>query len=156
MSSYDTDYVLWTQEQADLLRRMQRAVGDFVDRPTENAIDWTNLAEEIESLGKRDQRELRSRIRAVLQRLFYLQAWPADERHRGWQQTIRTQREGIELLLRDSPSLQTQAAAIITAEMEEVRPVVGVLLAELDAEPRVDLATLDFTADQVLNDWFPE
>ncbi len=43
---YDTDVVLWSEQQADLLRR--RALGILVN---DGELDWTNIAEEIESLG---------------------------------------------------------------------------------------------------------
>ena len=43
---YDTDVVLWSEQQADLLRR--RALGSLVN---DGELDWTNIAEEIESLG---------------------------------------------------------------------------------------------------------
>ena len=42
---YERDYYTWTQEQARALR----------DRRTE-AVDWTNVAEEIEDLGKSERR----------------------------------------------------------------------------------------------------
>ncbi len=46
MSEYDADFVLWSREQADLLRRM--AAGERVN----DQVYWENLAEEIESLEK--------------------------------------------------------------------------------------------------------
>jgi uncharacterized damage-inducible protein DinB len=55
MSSYDTDLYEWTKEQADALRR--RAA---------SALDWDNLAEEIESLAKSDRRQIQSRLEALL------------------------------------------------------------------------------------------
>lgn len=41
MSAYDLDTYAWAREQADALRRRSA-----------NEIDWENVAEEIESLGK--------------------------------------------------------------------------------------------------------
>ena len=46
MSDYDTDILLWSERQAELLRR--RAAGELVN---EAALDWPNIAEEIESVG---------------------------------------------------------------------------------------------------------
>ena len=46
MSEYGTDFVLWSREQADLLRRM--AAGERVN----NRINLENVAEEIESLAE--------------------------------------------------------------------------------------------------------
>ena len=46
-AGYETDLVRWAEEQAALLRR--RAAGELVN---EAELDWTNIAEEIESLGR--------------------------------------------------------------------------------------------------------
>ena len=47
MSNYETDFYDWTKAQADTLRR--RAA---------NELDWDNLAEEIETLGRSERREI--------------------------------------------------------------------------------------------------
>ena len=70
---YDEDFVRWTEEQAAALRR---AKGSNL------ALDWENLAEEIESLGKSDRRELRSQITRILRHLVKLEASPAAEPRR--------------------------------------------------------------------------
>jgi Domain of unknown function DUF29 len=62
---YDQDFLLWTEEQAAALRRVKES-----NLP----LDWENLAEEIESLGKSDRRQLRSQIRRILCHLFKLAA----------------------------------------------------------------------------------
>ena len=67
---YDDDFFLWTQEQAAALRRAKES---------NLRLDWENLAEEIESLGKSDRRQLRSQIRRILRHLFKLEASPASE-----------------------------------------------------------------------------
>ena len=55
MMKYDTDLYQWTIEQADALRR--RAV---------NELDYDNLAEEIEGVGRSERREIRSRLEILL------------------------------------------------------------------------------------------
>ena len=50
---YDADILQWSEHQAALLRR--RAAGELVN---EADLDWPNIAEEIESLGKSQSREL--------------------------------------------------------------------------------------------------
>lgn|SRR5690349_8162664 len=70
---YDEDFVLWTEQQAELLRR--RAAGRLT---TDIDLDWLNLAEEIEAAGHATRRDLRSR---------------------SWRATIPTQRQEIEDLL---------------------------------------------------------
>src|SRR5215471_14459931 len=92
---YETDFALWSERQADALRR--RAA---------NEIDWDNVAEEIESLGNRERRELEHRIETVLDHLMRLAASPANDPRRGWRRTVTEQRSAIAKLLRDSPGLR--------------------------------------------------
>jgi Domain of unknown function DUF29 len=46
MSDYDTDILSWSERQASLLRRL--AAGERVNEQ----IDWENVAEEVESVGR--------------------------------------------------------------------------------------------------------
>jgi hypothetical protein len=46
-ADYEADFFAWTQDQAQLLRARGRL-----------GLDWDNLAEEIESMGRRDRRAL--------------------------------------------------------------------------------------------------
>jgi uncharacterized damage-inducible protein DinB len=59
LSLYDRDFALWTNDQADALRQ-HRAV----------ALDWENLAEEIEALARRDKRAIRSSLENALLHLL--------------------------------------------------------------------------------------
>ena len=93
-TDYEADLYAWTQQQAALLRARR---GD--------AIDWDNLAEEIESLGARDRRELLSRLRVILLHLLKWQFQPG-RRGSSWQKSLRTQRREIAILLKQSPSLR--------------------------------------------------
>ncbi len=63
---YDADFFLWTQEQARLLRNSAHAA-------TNLPLDWENLAEEVEDLGRSNRRELRNRLRVVMEHLLKLQ-----------------------------------------------------------------------------------
>ncbi len=47
MGEYDTDILLWSERQSELLRR--RATGELVN---DADLDWPNIAEEIESVGR--------------------------------------------------------------------------------------------------------
>ena len=64
---YDIDLALWADGQARALRDAGHA---GIDLP----IDWENLAEEIEALGKPQVRELASRIAIILVHLTKLEA----------------------------------------------------------------------------------
>lgn len=90
---YDTDVVAWANEQAWLLRTGR------LDR-----LDIEHLAEEIEDVGKSEQRELASRMTVLLSHLLKWRFQP-ERRGPSWEITIRTQRAGIERRLRRTPSL---------------------------------------------------
>src|SRR3954451_337525 len=98
-SLYDQDLMLWSEEQARMLRAA-------ADAGWNAPIDWVNVAEEIESLGKSERRALASHIANVIEHLLKLQASPATEPTRGWRETIRRARNEIEVILADSPSLR--------------------------------------------------
>jgi hypothetical protein len=106
---YDEDFFAWTKQQAKALRAAARS-------RTNQPLDWTNLAEEIEDLGKSQRRELGSRIREIVEHLVKLQRSPALEPRPGWRASIRRQRAAIEDLLRDSPSLEREVDEIIRAQ----------------------------------------
>jgi ketopantoate reductase len=61
-------------------------------------LDWDNLLEELESMGKNEQRELESRLIVLLMHLLKFQYQPSH-RSKSWQNTIRNQRTEIGLLL---------------------------------------------------------
>src|SRR5262245_23560214 len=93
-SLYDTDFYAWTKQVASQLRRRR------IDE-----VDVDHAAEEIEDMGKRDARELDSRMLILLVHLLKWQL-QAEERSRSWRATIRTQRRDLGALLRMSPSLR--------------------------------------------------
>ena len=63
-------------------------------------IDWENVAEEIEALGKSQARELASRIAIILVHLMKLEDSLASEPRAGWQEIIAQQRADIERVRR--------------------------------------------------------
>jgi Domain of unknown function DUF29 len=78
------------------------------------ALDLEHLAEEIESLGKRDRRTLESQLRRLLLHLLKYRYDPAPEPRRGWRMTVREARREIADLLEDSPSLQHRPERSLT------------------------------------------
>ena len=108
-SQYERDFYAWTQEQAALLRER---------RP--NAHDWANIAEEIESLGRSDRREIASRLTVLLHHLLKWEFQPS-ERSSSWTGTIVEQRRGIKRLIKESPSLKTYPAEILAEAYDEAR-----------------------------------
>jgi hypothetical protein len=146
---YDDDFVLWSEQQGTLLRRL--AAGERVN----GQIDWDDVVAEIESLGKNDRRDLASRISIILLHLIKLQASPAIEPRAGWRETVRVQRIAIERLLRDSPSLRKTLRAVIQEETGAAARLTASSLADHNEQPCVDPASLTYTTEQVTGDWWP-
>ena len=91
---YDKDFFRWTQETAELIRRRRF-----------DEIDLEHVAEEIEDMGKRDRREVQSRLTAIVRYLLSWQIRPELREASGWLVTINHHRGEVELILEDSPSL---------------------------------------------------
>lgn len=144
---YEEDFVRWTEEQSSALRKAAR-IG------TNLPLDWENLAEKIESLGRTLSLELRSRIAVILEHLLKLEHSPAIDPRRGWVETIIRERSEIEPLLAENPSLRRDAGRIISEEAPRVARLTSRLL-RLHGEDRGSLAAPIYEEGQVLGDWFP-
>jgi hypothetical protein len=68
---YDTDILTWSEHQADLLRR--RAAGELVN---EAELDWSNIAEEIEDVGRSQLHAVESLLVQALRHMLKAEAWP--------------------------------------------------------------------------------
>jgi hypothetical protein len=147
-SLYDQDLVLWCEQQA---RELRVAAGAGWNAP----IDWENVAEEIESLGRSERHALTSHIGTVIEHLLKLEVSPATEPVRGWRDTIRRARRDIARLVKDSPSLKREIPAMVVDELDSARTLVRASLHDHGEQPRVDLNTLAYSDQQVLGDWFP-
>ena len=78
---YEHDVLAWSQHQADLLRRLGQ--GERVDD-----VDWTNVAEEIESVGLSELHALESFLTLILTHLLKLYAWPQSDASKHWRGEI--------------------------------------------------------------------
>ncbi len=97
-SLYDRDFNCWTQEAARLLRE---------GRLSEE--DRAHVADEIRSMGKRELRELHSRLMVLMMHLLKWQALPKLRAKSLWLATINEQRRELNLMLEASPSLRNIA-----------------------------------------------
>ena len=91
---YNQDFYAWSNEQAALLRAGKLSQADI-----------ENIAEEIESLGKSEKRELVSRLRILLLHLLKWQFQPKG-RTSSWSASIKIQRLDLHQHLKDNPSLK--------------------------------------------------
>jgi ribosomal protein L29 len=92
--AYEKDFYAWTFHNAELLRQ-----GKFSE------IDINNVAEELESMGKKDKRELMRRLAVLLAHLLKLRFQSARAGN-SWKYTIKEQRRMLKKLLKESPSLK--------------------------------------------------
>ncbi len=91
---YDEDFAVWTEQTASLLR-----AGRF------DQIDVEHLAEEVEDMGKSQRHEVQSRLRVLLVHLLKWKYQP-QKRSPSWRSTVVTQREELNDVFADSPSLR--------------------------------------------------
>jgi len=93
-SLYDTDYLIWIKTTVEKLR-----VHDYSN------IDWENLIEEIEDMGRSERRSLESNLIVVLTHLLKWQYQP-ELRSGSWKGSIVEHRRRIRKALKESPSLK--------------------------------------------------
>lgn len=151
-SLYDTDFFAWTQEQATALRELARERSNL-------PLDWENLAEEVEDLGKSLRRELHSRIALIIEHLLKVEYSSAQQPRAGWMDTIDRERREIKRLLKQNPSLRRDVPETIADEGPgAVEPTARSLerYGEADAAAVIRAAGTRYTAEQVLGDWWPE
>ena len=141
-STYASDVFAWANEQAALLRS-----GNL------SAIDIEHIAEEIEDVGKSEQRELANHMVVLLAHLL---KWDCQKARRGsiWQRTIVGQRKEIAYELRHAPSLKVFFQDTEWLDLVWTRSVISASNETgLDDFPE----TCPWTMQQVLsNDFWPE
>lgn len=106
---YEQDFYAWAVEQAALLRAGRLAAADI-----------EHIAEEIESMGKTEKRELVSRQTVLLMHLLKWQLQP-ERRGRSGRSTITIQRHTIADLLADNPSLKSTLDQALSRSYEDGR-----------------------------------
>jgi Domain of unknown function DUF29 len=100
-SLYDRDFYAWANQQAALLRAGRLAEADI-----------ENIAEEIESMGRSEKRELVNRLVILLQHLLKWQFHPG-RRSPSWRLSIENTRLQLEDHLNDNPSLKSQLSGAL-------------------------------------------
>jgi hypothetical protein len=139
---YDRDFHAWANEQVRLLR-----AGDLSDA------DIEHIAEEIESMGRAEKRELVSRLTVLLLHLLKWQFQP-DRRGSSWEATITVQRDDLADHLADNPSLRVGWAEAMASGYRKARIIAA-------GETGLDRATFPaacaWSFDQVMDpDFWPD
>ena len=150
-SLYDRDFFAWTEQQAGRIRSAASTQLNLL-------IDWNEVAEEIEDLGKSLERELQSRLATIIEHLLKLQHSPTGDPHEGWQSTVLRERREVRLLLKQSPSLRRKVSAMLPdAGAEAARDAARGLETRGEIDRRgVQFVTAQMLAEeQVMGDWLP-
>jgi hypothetical protein len=106
---YERDFYAWANEQAALLRSGRVSDADIL-----------HIAEEIESMGKTEKRELVTRLTVLLLHLLKWQFQPS-RRGASWRVSIQNARDDITDHLADNPSLKPQMEASVAAAYRRAR-----------------------------------
>jgi len=136
---YETDFYGWIQQQAARLR--SRNI---------NGLDFDNLVEEIESMGRSEKRELESRLELLL---MHLLKWVYQPQRRGssWEATIVEQRDRLADHLRDNPSLKSLVPEIYD---RTYRYAVTLAVKETGMGRPTFPATCPWSFDEAMDDGF--
>jgi len=135
----EDDYVLWVERQIELIREKQFA-----------QVDLENLLGELESIVLKDKRQLRSRIRVIVAHLLKCEYQPRFKT-KSWLDTLSEQREKIEDLLEESPSL----SRLVTPYAQSAYPRAVAKAARETRLPKSTFPTeLPYTVSQVLDQDF--
>ncbi|MHB8248862.1 MAG: DUF29 domain-containing protein [Acidithiobacillus sp.] len=139
---YEQDFLAWIEDQAEALRAKQGG-----------ALDWENLLEEVESMGRNERNAMESRLSLLLMHLMKWH-WQPEKRSKSWMQTIREQRKAIRRILRNSPSLRNHVPEMLPEAWAEARD-------DAAFETEIPLSTFPEACPwgldtQVLADWMPE
>jgi len=100
---YEHDFYGWLTEQSRALKTRQF-----------QHMDVEHLIEEIESMGKSEKRQLKSRLRVLLMHLLKWQYQPSLRSH-SWKITIRNQRRDLAEHLLENPSLKNELDSVLVS-----------------------------------------
>jgi len=136
---YESDYFQWLEETLDKLRNQQY-----------EQIDWGNLIEEIETMGRSEKNALESNLIIILLHLLKWQYQPQKQRG-SWERSIIEHRRRVRRALQDSPSLKPYLVSILEESYDEA-------VKQAKAETKLPLSTFPKTClyllTSILDDQF--
>lgn len=139
---YEQDFNLWLEETANLLKNRQLSL-----------VDYENLIEEIESMGRSDKTALESNLEQILMHLIKWKYQP-NKRTNSWRYSIAEHRSRLRKAFKKSPSLKRYFNEVLEDCYQEARFFAS-------EETGLDLQNfpvdLPFTKEQVLDsNYLPE
>jgi hypothetical protein len=100
-SVYDTDILEWSEQQASALRELARTRPDL-----SNVLDWENVAEEIECVGRSEFTAVQSFVRLILIHVIKAVSVPNSDAMLHWRKEVVGFHD--ELIARISPSMHAR------------------------------------------------
>ena len=116
---YDRDFWAWTQEQAGALRRRDL-----------DGVDWGNLIEEVESLGREQKSAWKSYCANVIAHLLKIEHSPAKGSIDHWRKEVLDWRDEMYHRLADNPGLKGELSEMLDVAWRRGRAVAVRKLAE--------------------------
>jgi hypothetical protein len=135
---YEDDILLWSERQGDLLRRLAR--GERVN----DQIDWDNVAEEIESVGRSERHAVESHLIQAMVHELKSRAWPDSRAVPHWRAEVRRARDDARAAY--TPSMRQQISM-----PQLYQRALNAMPDDIDAQPPQPLPeTCPFTLDELL------
>lgn len=138
---YDKDFYAWTQETVKALKNKSF-----------DQVDLEHLIEEIEGMSARDLREIRSRLIILIAHLLKWE-FQSENRSSSWTGTIVEQRDQLQTLLEQSPSLKTKLTLAIN-DPKIYKKALSIAVAETEINKNAFPNMLHYTVNQLLDDEF--
>ncbi len=146
---YEDDFYAWTQVQASKLRQA-------ADARVNLDLDFANLAEEVEDLGKSERDAVQSALMRVVEHLLKLEHSPAGEPRRGWRASVTEHRTRAARKLKQNPSFKGQLADLFAEAWEDGRTLAVEGLAEDGIPPEDIPQECPYSFDQIRDQgWYP-
>lgn len=149
---YDQDFIGWTEQQARVLQEAAAHGSNL-------ALDWKNLIEEVEGLGRSQYDAVASHVRRVMVHLLKLEFSPAGGPKASWRESVRDARADIEGRLQRDSGLKPRLAEMIGSEAPRATKLEASAMCDYGEGAEAVMARLRgadaYTMDQILGDWLP-
>jgi len=140
---YDTDVLEWSEQQARLLRRV--AAGEAGNE----APDWANVIEEIESVGRSEFNAVRSLLVQALLHDLKITAWPLSRDVPHWRAEARGFRADAAEMFTPSMRQRVDVSQLYRRALDRMPESV-------DGQPPLPVPdACPFTLDELLGDTLP-
>ena len=128
MSEYDSDILAWSEHQADALRRIAAVLR--MRRNENDEVDWENVIEEIESVGREQLHAVESLLTQAFLHDLKAEAWPLARDVEKWRADARLFRRQAKRRFTESmrqrldiPGLYADALAGLPEKMDGQEPL---------------------------------